>query len=180
MAKQLILKDGTIVPGYDNETEFMNDMVTAHLRDRLLLLCDIPKCRNNANTLRRLDGDLKRKMINITHCSQKVDLKLDLKFERDVLIDNDHLKAEMLALIDLLQNRCQEHNSVCDLEKLNLILLEVDKIPLGITSEPIAHETFKMIMENEHRVQKDMSERALRFAEQMRGVDWSKLEGLKD
>ena len=178
MSKQLILKDGTIVPGYDNETEFMNDLVTAHLRDRLLLLCELPKCRSDAQKLRKLDGNLKRKAINITHCAHKVNLNLDLKFERDVLINNDHLKAEMVELITLLQKRYQEDK--IEFEKLAPILVEVNKIPSGMISEPMALETFRIIMYDENNRQNDMMEKARRFAEETKDFDWSKLEDLKE
>jgi hypothetical protein len=73
--KKLILKDGAIVTGYDNEAEFMYDLITSHLVHRLKLLLKVPIRRIDRKQLYRVYDDLKRNRICLDTCIKDTNIQ---------------------------------------------------------------------------------------------------------
>ena len=172
MAKQLVLKDGSIVSGYDNEAEYMRDLLTNHLSRRLKLLLKIPKYRADKDRLITLEHKLKLNWIAITHCSKDPNLRMLINNDLDVLINNDYLKTQMLNLIGLLKSRYQAVNNLraqTKLKKLDPLIVEINNMESGIVSEPMAHETFKELMKDKELLDAEIKE-SLEDGEQLHAM----------
>lgn len=133
----------------NNQTTIQSheNYITKLLADRLNILSGVKKGRNEEkSTFEYIVYSLDTNKMCIQNNISKSDLSLNLNFDIQYIIDDSVLYPQMVELAKILQIRITDFEI---LKNLDEIIIKVSNSEISIISNPMVHEVFRELLEEE-------------------------------